>query len=103
MIETDLNACRLSTMTELAEMRQKRLCLITKAEGIQRQLKAGLNVMEEALATGAGPQTPAKGQTPEEKDWPTYADLVAVHREMRETCDRIRVLNDRMRQWGVID
>ena len=100
---TESDECRLSTMTELADMRRKRLCLVTKAERIQRQLKAGLGVMEEALATEPGNPAPAKGRSPDEKDWPTYADLVALHREMKETCDRIHVLNGRMRQWGVID
>ena len=103
MTETDLDACRLSTMTELADMRRKRLCLVTRAERMQRQLQAALNMVGEALAIESGRQASGEDHPPDEKDWPTYTDLTALHKDMRGTCNRIGILNDRMRQWGVID
>ena len=103
MTEDEQRQCKSDTLEELAEVRATRRCLVMKAERMQRQLQAGLNVVGEALATEPGQQVPTKGQSPDEKHWPTYADVVAVHREMTKVCNRIHVLTDRMRQCGVID
>lgn len=103
MTEDDKRQCRSDTLEELAEMRARRRCLVTKAEKIQRQLERGLAVAKTALATEPNRTPSLTGSSPEEKDWPSYADLVGILEDMRSTCGRIHILNGRLREWGVID
>ena len=103
MTEDDKRQCKSDTLEELAEMRARRRCLTTKAEKIMGQLESGLAVTRHVLAVEPGEAAPVSDWTPDEKDWPAYADIVAIHEDMLTVCRRIHVLNGRLREWGVID
>ena len=103
MTEDDKRNCRSDTLEDLAEMRAQRRCLVTKTESMQRQLERGLAVTRTILATKPGDLAVLKGTPPDEGNWPSYADLVSTHEDVRKTCSRIHVLNGRLREWGVID
>ena len=103
MTEDDKRECKSVTLEELAECRAHRRCLVTKAEQMQRQIEAAGNVLRDTLEAAPGGNAAVAGQTPHEGDWPSYVDLVSVHKDMWETCNRIHVLSGRLREWGVID
>lgn len=68
MTEGDKRQCRSDTLEELAEMRARRRCLVTKAETIQRQLRRGIAVSGAALSTEPGKKTELQEQSPEEME-----------------------------------
>ena len=103
MTDDEKRRCKSDTLEELAEMRAQRRCFVTKTEKMQKQLESAQTVLRSVLATEPGKGVPVEGRTPDERDWPTYADIAALHEDMWNTCKRIHILNGRLREWGVID
>ena len=105
MTDEDKRSCKSETLEELAEVRAKRRCLITRADRMQKQVGAAAGVLRDVLAAKPGHKASVEGQrqTPDETVWPSYAELAAIHEDMWNACNRIHVLNGRLREWGVID
>lgn len=84
--------------TELAALKKQRACLQEKAERYLKGIKTAEGVLKRA-------QAPVEGSAPASvrKDlYPSVEDIEALYIEAERTATRIRELEDRMREWGVL-
>ena len=98
MTNQEIQSCKVETIDELAELRRLRVCLRARAESYLRQFDAASRVVGNVIGKSS-----SSGGAPEERSWPSYSDILDVTKKARDTDSRIRELQDRLRQWGVID
>ena len=82
---------------ELAEQRKRLICLKPKADGYRRQLRAAIAVLEHSG------QNVRLDPEPDEKRFPTLADVKEVDRQIAESSRRIDTLQSRLEKAGVIE
>ena len=98
MGEGEANEIGLAAL-ELAECRKKLACLKTRAERFRKEIDRGAEMLKDCLLPRA---TNSKGQSPSEDGWPSYDDLAGLHKSYEATSARIRELEGRFRDWGVL-
>ena len=99
MIEEEHNQMIGEAAKELRDCRRELACLQTKADGFRRQMASAAKVLEECAAV----RHPITPESPSKTDyWPTYQDIVDVFQSCRDVKQRIQVLEERFREWGVL-
>ena len=89
-----------AAVQELAEIRKRRACLQTRAERMKATLRQGVTRIDDALAGTRGVRyEPAMGAD----GWPTFGHLLSMIADINGTTVRIDELENRLRQWGVIE
>lgn len=84
---------------ELGELRKDLACLVTKAERCQGACRDAVSQLESAM--GVEKTGNARGEC-ERNTWPSYDEIASLFKDINDTKARIRQLEDRFREWGVI-
>ena len=83
---------------ELAECRKKLACLRTRADHFRQEISKAKAILDEC-----GLIQPKEGtQSPSKQGWPSYDDIVEIYNNYGEITSRIKDLENRFRDWGVL-
>ncbi|MDE0713223.1 MAG: hypothetical protein OXH60_13950 [Rhodospirillales bacterium] len=80
------------SVSELAELKKKRACLRAKGDNYRKVLQVAIRIV---AGDGEG--------TISASDWPSFEDIEALRRSRQETQERIQVLENLCREWGIFD
>ena len=99
MTDEEVRNIKQETIDELAEQRQRRSCLKAKADKYLREVVGA----QEILGKLSTDRYQVKGATPSAEGWPSYDDLVWLFDDLKDAEARIGQIQQRLREWGVID
>ena len=100
MTEDEAQNIKLETMNELADLRQRSTCLTAKIEKFMEQTTSARETLGCALE---GSTLPIPSRQPSKERWPSFDDMQSTIEELRSAKERIRELENRLRQWKIID
>ena len=99
MTEAEQHATMGKVVAELAAHRRELACLQSKAERFRKQMVGAATVLDGCVDAPDKSEDPT---TPSREPWPTYDEIVAVFDGCQSARQRIKQLEDRLREWGAI-
>ena len=92
--------CILKTVKELAEKHREFGRMTVRLEELDGQLVKGKSAIELSLRLTVSAYEETQFDLPQ--DWPSHEEIKTVYQNRLELCKRIAVLNNRLREWGII-
>lgn len=104
MSETSIDAEQQEVLSELILLRRKHQELRRKAEDMLEQASHGIqNLMHTLELKPSNPPAGIRFRDGNQRTMPSWSEIKDIRDEMENTCNSIYRLNEKLRQWGVID
>ncbi len=95
--------CIAETTRELSQQRKRLRCLITEIDVYDRQLGRARAVLTMAQQLAREPSATIELQYPAADGWPSREQIDGLPEAAQSTALRIAELQQRLRQWDVLD
>ena len=98
MTDEQVKILKQKTIEELAEQRQRLSFLTAMADEYLQEVASAQDILRRLAS-----KEPLEGNFPTASGWPSHDDLMQLNKDVRNAKERIKLMEQRLRDWGVID
>ena len=98
MTDEDVKNLKQKTIDDLVEQRQRLSFLRAMADEYLQEVVGAQEILRRLTL-----KEPLEGHLPTASGWPSHDDLMQLNKDVRNAKERIKLLEQRLRDWRVID